>query len=152
MRQLIVSAVLGALAELGYLAAANGLDHLGANATVANLGGLAVDALLDYILQSLVFLGEVPVRNIGRFIVYRVFDTALRQSLYEIVRRLPSVRSYLEKDDRRASSVWNSHETHVRYIVTVFSFFVSYPVRKYLVFVKDSIAPAPKKTEFSTNS
>ena len=142
------AALLGGVAELAYLFVADRLDRLGVGHTAANLGGLATDVALDFIGQSYVFLGCVHLRNMNRFLLYRVADTILRHGLYEIVRNIPAVRRYLQqteagggdrsagvKNGRRRRSFLKSHETHLRYFVTVASFLISYPLRRYWVFV-----------------
>ena len=141
--QFILSAILGLFAELCYLLTSYFLDKTGwMSVQVSNFFGLLVDGILDYVLQSLLFLGTAAIQGniVGKFLIFRVLDTIVRQILYMGALKLEFVQKYLEgeKEQEEDSNIpkflWY-RQTHVRYIVVLICFFIlTFPMRKYYVF------------------
>tara|TARA_Y100001970_G_C14035754_1_gene751017 strand:- start:79 stop:537 length:459 start_codon:yes stop_codon:yes gene_type:complete len=143
--QFILSAILGLFAELCYLLTSYLLDKTGwVSVQVSNFFGLLVDGVLDYILQSLLFLGAVAIRGgvVGKFLIFRVLEALVRQLMYMAALKLKFVQKYLEgekeqeEDSKIPKFLWY-RQTHVRYITVLICFFIlTFPMRKYFVFVK----------------
>ena len=141
--QFILSAILELFAELCYLLTSYFLDGTGiVSVSVSNFLGLMVDMVLDYVLQSLLFLGKATLGRfiVGKFIIFRIIDTVVRQSLFVIGMQFPLVKKYIKgqkvisKKSHIPKFIWH-RPTHIRCLVTLFCFFViTFPARKYFVF------------------
>ncbi|ANS04330.1 hypothetical protein [uncultured Mediterranean phage] len=141
--QFILSAILGLFAELCYLMTSYLLDGTGIfSAAVSNFLGLMVDVILDFILQSRLFMGKTIFGGliVGKFVIFRIIDTSVRQSLFVIGMQIPAIKKYiknqkpLSKKSRIPQFLWH-RTTHVRYLATLICFFIiTFPLRKYFVF------------------
>jgi len=141
--QFFLSAILGLFAELCYLLTSYLIDKTGwVSVQVSNFFGLLVDMFLDYILQSLLFLGTAVIQGsiVGKFLIFRVLDTIVRQLLYMGALKLEFVQKYLdgekeqEEDSKIPKFLWH-RQSHVRYITVLICFFIlTFPMRKYFVF------------------
>ena len=136
---IVFSALLGLFAEICYLLTSYFIDKTGkVSLAVSNFIGLMVDVFLDFILQSLLFLGALYPANIYKFILFRIIDTILRQILYIYSQKLEFVQTYLKKTPPKKSIIPNFfwyRQTHLRHIIVILSFFLfTYPMRKYFIF------------------
>ena len=141
--QFILSALLGLFAELCYLLTSYLLDGTGLfTAAVSNFLGLMVDVIIDFILQSRLFMGKTILGGliVGKFVIFRIIDTSVRQSLFVIGMQIPAIKKYIKnqkarpKGSRVPKFLWH-RPTHVRYISTLICFFlITFPLRKYFVF------------------
>ena len=138
---IVFSALLGLFAEICYLLTSYLIDKTGkVSLAVSNFIGLMVDVILDFILQSLLFLGIIYPTNIYKFILFRIFDTILRQILYVYSQKIEFVQTYLNNETSPSKKsmipkfIWY-RQTHIRYIIIMLCFFIfTYPMRKYLIF------------------
>ena len=151
--QFIISALLGGIGELGYLITSYALDDY-TDKRVSNLIGLSVDTVLDFILQSWLFLNPKSIKAffdpeiIIKFIISILIMNLLRQLIFMVVYEFKAVKNYVESDkdtrekptDTLAQKIWkffNDRTVRVRYIITLLFFIlIEFPVRKYLVFIK----------------
>ena len=151
--QFIISALLGGIGELGYLITSYALDDY-TDKRISNLIGLSVDTVLDFILQSWLFLNPKSIKAffdpeiIIKFIISILIMNLLRQLIFMVVYEFKAVKNYVESDkdtrekptDTLAQKIWkffNDRTVRVRYIITLLFFIlIEFPVRKYLVFIK----------------
>lgn len=138
---IVYSALLGLFAEICYLLTSYLIDKTGkVSLAVSNFIGLMVDVILDFILQSLLFLGIIYPTNIYKFILFRIFDTILRQILYVYSQKIEFVQTYLKNETSPSKKSMipkflRHRQTHIRYIIIMLCFFIfTYPMRKYLIF------------------
>ncbi|MBM10173.1 MAG: hypothetical protein CMF69_11495 [Magnetovibrio sp.] len=145
--QLVLSAILGFAAEICYLLTSFLIDKTkSVSIYVSNFIGLMVDVILDFILQSLLFLGFVSIQPavIFKFIIFRIFDTFIRQILYVFSMKFKFVQKYIHnqppKDDNNPIPEFLRYRhSHIRYLIILICFFIlTFPLRKYFVFVKST--------------
>ena len=157
--QFIGSALVGGIGELGYLITSYTFDKY-VDKRVSNLIGLSVDTVLDFFLQSWVFLHPKSFKEffdykiMYKFIISIIIMNIIRQLMFMIVYEFRSVKDYIKRgedqvkkeESKRKSrkgishDVWNFFHDRtllVRYVITlVFFILIEFPIRKYIVFVK----------------
>ena len=158
--QFIGSALVGGIGELGYLITSYTFDKY-VDKRVSNLIGLSVDTVLDFFLQSWVFLHPKSFKEffdykiMYKFIISIIIMNIIRQLMFMIVYEFKSIKEYIKRgedqvkkkeSDRKSGKgkigheVWNFFHNRtllVRYVITlIFFILIEFPVRKYLVFVK----------------
>tara|TARA_B100000963_G_C22513696_1_gene619610 strand:+ start:287 stop:757 length:471 start_codon:yes stop_codon:yes gene_type:complete len=150
--QFVASALVGGIGELGYLITSYTFDKY-VDKRVSNLIGLSVDTVLDFFLQSWVFLNPKTVKEffdykiMYKFIISIIIMNIIRQFMFMIVYEFRLIKEYINRGEKHKKSgqgidhdVWNFFHDRtllVRYVITlIFFILIEFPVRKYLVFVK----------------
>ena len=146
--QFVASALVGGIGELGYLITSYTFDKY-VDKRVSNLIGLSVDTVLDFFLQSWVFLNPKSFKEffdykiMYKFIISIIIMNIIRQLMFMIVYEFRSIKEYIKRgEDQRKSGhdVWNFFHDRtllVRYVITlVFFILIEFLMRKYIVFVK----------------
>ena len=146
--QFVASALVGGIGELGYLITSYTFDKY-VDKRVSNLIGLSVDTVLDFFLQSWVFLNPKSFKEffdykiMYKFIISIIIMNIIRQLMFMIVYEFRSIKEYIKRgEDQRKSGhdVWNFFHDRtllVRYVITlIFFILIEFPIRKYIVFVK----------------
>tara|TARA_A100001011_G_C14182247_1_gene787399 strand:+ start:242 stop:733 length:492 start_codon:yes stop_codon:yes gene_type:complete len=157
--QIFLSALLGGLSELAYLVTSHILDNY-MDKRIANFIGLVVDMVLDFILQSWIFLQPKTIQDyftrntMIKFLICSIFINLGRQAFFVFAIEIPSVHKYINYDrdytlldandiDKTSrfhfkQSCWKfftDRVMHVRYLISaIFFFFVEFPTRKFIVF------------------
>ena len=150
--QFVASALVGGIGELGYLITSYTFDKY-VDKRVSNLIGLSVDTVLDFFLQSWVFLNPKSFKEffdykiMYKFIISIIIMNIIRQIMFMIVYEFRLIKEYINRGEKQRKSgqgighdVWNFFHDRtllVRYVITlIFFILIEFPVRKYLVFVK----------------
>ena len=158
--QFVASALVGGIGELGYLITSYTFDKY-VDKRVSNLIGLSVDTVLDFFLQSWVFLNPKSVKEffdykiMYKFIISIIIMNIIRQFMFMIVYEFKSIKEYIKRGEDQVKKeesekksgkgyigheVWNFFHDRtllVRYVITlVFFILIEFPMRKYIVFVK----------------
>ena len=143
-KQMAMSALVGSSASGLDLYLADRLDPVVGTQT-ANLAGLAVDNLIDFVGQQQVFLGGVRhVKRAGglafRFVVSKIITTLAAELVFVYIVARDKVAAHLEErltGRKRRSLKDRERMALLRVAINVGVFFtLTYPLRKYWVFVK----------------
>ena len=84
-KQMILSTGAGSIASLSYIIISYGLDHY-VSYNLSNLIGLIVDAVIDFMLQELVFMKQVVLQKyiFIKFIIGRSIFIMLNMGLFNV--------------------------------------------------------------------
>jgi len=140
-KQMAMSALVGSSASGLDLYLADRLDPVVGTQT-ANLAGLAVDNLIDFVGQQQVFIGGVRLTGglAFRFVVSKIITTLAAELVFVYIVARDKVAAHLEERlTGRKRRSWKDRERMalLRVAINVGVFFtLTYPLRKYWVFVK----------------
>ena len=132
--KLVLSGAIGSTASLLDLYVADRLDEI-IGTQRANQVGLAIDNIIDFVGQQLLFLGGVEFqRNLTiRFIISKVITALAAQILFDYAEPILAKKS----PDDHTKEAYRMKLAELRTGINVAVFFVlSYPLRRYWVFVK----------------
>jgi len=133
-KQLALSAVIGSSATTLDLYVANKLDTvIGSNK--ANLVGLLIDNLIDFVGQQQLFLGQLRVTGglTFRFIVSKVITTLAAELLFVFLAPWWH-KKYAKKATKKEQDIKTAE---LRVAINVVTFLtMTFPMRKYWVFVR----------------
>ena len=129
-----LSAVIGSSATTLDLYVANRLDSvIGSNK--ANLVGLVIDNLIDFVGQQQLFLGKLSVTGglTFRFIVSKIITTLAAELLFVYLAPWWH-KKYVKKATKKEQEIKTAE---LRVAINVFTFLtMTFPMRKYWVFVR----------------
>lgn len=139
-KQMIMSAVIGSSSSGLDLYLADRLDPV-VGTQKANLAGLAVDNLIDFVGQQQLFLGNMQLTGgvTLRFIVSKIITMLAAEVLFAYIVTRYKMAAYLEERLTGNKHTFGDREKMalLRITINVVVFFtLTYPLRKYWVFVK----------------
>tara|TARA_Y100000748_G_scaffold303942_1_gene310946 strand:+ start:3241 stop:3672 length:432 start_codon:yes stop_codon:yes gene_type:complete len=139
-KQMAMSAVIGSSASGFDLYLADRLDPV-IGTQKANLTGLAVDNLIDFIGQQQLFLGGLRLTSglTFRFIVSKIITTLAAELLFVYIVARDKMAAHLEERLTGKKRSWKDRERMAAFrigINVIVFLTLTYPLRKYWVFVK----------------
>lgn len=132
-RQILLSALVGGVAQSAYLISSYFLDkRIGFQ--WANIIGMGLAYTIDFFAQQYIFLGKIGdhSRFVIRFLIHISLEIVVAQLLFKLV------LTYLKKHQHhfyqhKLKGIWI---TVIRQLIQIFIFFtITFPMRKYFVFV-----------------
>ena len=130
-KEFILSASVGLISSAAYLVTSHELDKI-MNYNFSNVIGLTVDHIVNFIVQQLVFVGNL--RNLKKFIIKfsigNIITLCYSQILFVLAHKY--VRKYYPDFYK---TKWNSHVSIIRYFLGALVYPLSFLLRKYYVFV-----------------